>query len=196
MTKHDSDIAFTAPVRAAQERLGSRAAMQRLSEKCEWPTSITPELAAFVEAQDSLYMATTGPDGHPYIQHRGGPKGFLKPLDNKRFAFADFSGNKQYISIRHRSENPKAFIFLMDYRDRRRIKIWGQAQVVEDDPDLLASVRDADYPEGPPERVIVFEVEAWDINCQQHITPRFSADEVVPIIEGLKARNAELSDWG
>jgi predicted pyridoxine 5'-phosphate oxidase superfamily flavin-nucleotide-binding protein len=133
--------------------------------------SVTPELAAFVRARDSIYLGTASADGQPYIQHRGGPPGFVKVLDEHHLAFADYAGNRQYISLGNLAENPRAFMFLMDYQNRRRVKIWGTARFVDDDPALLERVLDPDYG-ARVERVLVFEVRAWDRNCRQHIRPR------------------------
>ncbi len=142
-----------------------------------WSDQITPELAAFIGQRDSLYLGTASAEGQPYIQHRGGPKGFLKVLDNKTLAFADFSGNRQYISVGNLDDNDRAFIFLMDYPNRRRIKIWGRAEFVEDSPSLLDRLADPAY-RSTIERALVFHVEAWDANCPQHITPRFTQEEI------------------
>ena len=140
---------------------------------------------------DSFYLGTANSDGQPYIQHRGGPKGFLKVLDNKRLAFADFTGNKQYISIGNLTENNKATIFLMDYPNQTRIKIWGTAAVVDDDEELLSSLSDPSY-RGRVERVILFTVTAWDVNCPQHIQPRFTKAQLETVTAPLKARITEL----
>ena len=191
MTSPTSDIAFTPAVKALQERNGSRAGYARMAEKKDWHDTVTPDLAAFLAERDSLYLATASAEGRPYIQHRGGPKGFLKVLDDKRLAFADFGGNRQYISAGNLSENDRASIFLMDYPNRRRIKLWGRARVVEDDPELLERLLTAGYG-AKPERAIVFEVEAWDVNCPQHITPRYSEDQIAPALAKLQARIAEL----
>ena len=179
--EYTSDIAFTPAVKTAQERLGSRSGYARMEEKGGWSDRVTPDLAAFIAERDSFYMATANAEGQPYIQHRGGPPGFLKVVNEHTLAFADFSGNRQYISIGNLSENDKAFLFLMDYAGRRRIKIWGQARFVEDDPDLLARLADDAY-DARPERALVFTVEAWDVNCPQHITPRFTEREMAPAI--------------
>ncbi|MHA1154022.1 MAG: pyridoxamine 5'-phosphate oxidase family protein, partial [Alphaproteobacteria bacterium] len=136
MTAKVSDLAFTPAVKAWQERLGSRAGYARMAEKKDWSDSVTPELAAYLAERDSFYLATASAEGRPYIQHRGGPAGFLKAIDHKHLAFADFGGNRQYISAGNLSENDRASIFLMDYAGRRRIKLWGRARVVEDDAEL------------------------------------------------------------
>ncbi len=177
MTVPVSDIGFSPSVKAAQEQRGSRAGYALMEQKGGWSDEITPELAAFISQRDSLYLGTASADGQPYIQHRGGPKGFVKVLDNKTLAFADFSGNRQYISVGNLDENDRAFIFLMDYPNRRRIKIWGRAEFVEDAPALLERVADPTY-SATVERALVFHVEAWDANCPQHITPRFTEEEV------------------
>ncbi len=191
MRENVSDIAFTAAVKAVQERKGSRTGYARMEAKGGWQRAVTDELAAFIAERDSFYLGTTSADGQPYIQHRGGPKGFLRVLDETTLAFADFKGNRQYITAGNLTENDKAYIFLMDYANRRRIKIWGRARVVVDDPELLERLADADY-EAIPEQAVVFEVEAWDVNCPQHITPRFTEAEMAPVIAGLQARIGEL----
>jgi predicted pyridoxine 5'-phosphate oxidase superfamily flavin-nucleotide-binding protein len=186
-----SDVAFTPAVKAIQERLGSRRNYARVEQGPGWNRTITEDLAGFIAERDSFYLGTASADGQPYIQHRGGRRGFLKVLDDRTLAFADFSGNRQYISMGNLSENDRAFIFLMDYPNRRRVKIWGRAEFVEDDPDLLTRLADADY-EASPERLLVFHVEAWDVNCPQHITPRFKQEEIEPAIRELKRRNEAL----
>ncbi len=191
MARLISDIAFTPAVKAFQERLGSRDGYARMEEKRGWRDRVTPDLAAFLGLRDSFYMATATADGQPYIQHRGGPPGFLKVLDDKTLAFADFSGNRQYITAGNLGENDKAFIFLMDYPNRRRIKIWGRARLLEDDPALFETLLEPGY-KGKPERAILFNVEAWDVNCPQHITPRYTDDEILALVAPLKLRIAEL----
>lgn len=186
-----SDIAFTPSVKAQQEKHGSRAGYQKMDERGGWRNTVTDDLAEFLTTRDSFYLASSNAEGQPYIQHRGGPKGFLKPLDDKRLAFADFSGNRQYISIGNFDDNAKAFIFLMDYRNKRRIKIWGDAQVVEDDPALMSKLVVDDY-QGKPERAFIFTIEAWDSNCPQHIVQRWSEDEVVPLVDAMKERIEKL----
>ncbi len=191
MTRPVSDLAFTPAVKGWQERLGSRAGYTRMAEKRDWRDSVTPELKAFLAERDSFYLATASAEGRPYIQHRGGPAGFLKVLDDKHLAFADFGGNKQFISAGNLSENDRASIFLMDYAGRQRIKLWGRARVVEDDADLLERLADSEY-QAKPERAIVFEIEAWDVNCPQHITRRYTEDQIAPAIAKLQARIVEL----
>jgi predicted pyridoxine 5'-phosphate oxidase superfamily flavin-nucleotide-binding protein len=191
MTGYISDIAFTPAVKRAQEEKGSRNNYARMEESGGWQETITGDLAQFIGERESFYLATSTTDGQPYIQHRGGKPGFLKVLDENTLGFADFRGNRQYITAGNLSENDKAYIFLMDYPNRRRIKLWGRARVVEDDPALLARLKDADY-DGVAERAILFEVAAWDVNCPQHITPRYSESEIDELVAPLKHRIAEL----
>ena len=186
-----SDVAFTPTVKAAQARLGSRAGYAKMEAKGGWQDTITPDLAAFIAERDSAYLATATADGQPYIQHRGGPKGFIKVIDERTLAIADFAGNRQYISLGNLSENDKAHLFLMDYANRRRVKIWGRARMVEDNAALVQELADPDY-KAKPERALVFKIQAWDVNCPQHITPRFTHGEIEPAIGSLKARIAAL----
>lgn len=196
-----SDIAFTPSVKAAQERLGSRETYQRQTDRQDWQQEIDAGLAGFLAERDSFYLATATGDGQPYIQHRGGPKGFLKPIGPRTLAFADFAGNRQYISMGNLSENDKVALFLMDYANSSRIKIWGRARVVEDDPDLMATLADPAY-RGRPERAFVIEIDAWDVNCPQHIPQLFGEEIIRQVtakltarIQALEAENAELKAW-
>jgi hypothetical protein len=186
-----SDVAFTPAVKAIQARKGSRNAYARVEQNGSWRTEIDDELAAFLTAQSSLFLATASADGQPYIQHRGGPAGFIKILDKRTLAFADYSGNRQYITQGNLTENSKANIFLIDYAHRRRIKIWGTARVVEDDAALLASLMPDGY-KARPEQVIVFTIAAWDSNCPQHIPQKFDAADVAAALASRDARIAEL----
>ncbi|MEW6642179.1 MAG: pyridoxamine 5'-phosphate oxidase family protein [Pseudomonadota bacterium] len=186
-----SDIAFTPTVKAIQSRKGSRRAYLHQEENGGWATEITDDLAAFVSEQISIFFATANADGQPYIQHRGGPPGFIHVLDRKRLAFADFSGNRQYITLGNLQDNPKAYIFLIDYVHRRRVKIWGEAQVIEDNPELLSALMPEGY-KARPEQVIVFTVGAWSSNCPQHIPQRFDAPDVAKVLAAREARIAEL----
>lgn len=190
MRQFPSDIAFTAAVKEIQKAKGSRASYAKV-ERRGWQTKVTPDLAEFLAGLDMFYLGTASAEGQPYIQHRGGPPGFLKVLDDKTLGFADFGGNRQYITLGNLSENPRAFIFLMDYANQQRVKLWGTGKVVEDDPELLARLRDPNYP-GKVERAVVFSVEAWDINCPQHIQKRFSQRQVQPVIDQLQRRISEL----
>jgi predicted pyridoxine 5'-phosphate oxidase superfamily flavin-nucleotide-binding protein len=191
MPKSVSDIAFTPSVKAVQARWGSRQHYAQMEERDGWSDTITPELADFLRERDSLYFATASATGRPYIQHRGGPKGFLKVLDDRTLEFADFKGNRQYISVGNLAENNQAFLFLMDYATQTRIKVWGTAEVIEDDPELQARLTDLQY-KGKPERVIRFRVEAWDVNCRQHIPIKFSQGDVEALVQPLRDRLAAL----
>lgn len=186
-----SDIAFTASVKAEQVKRGSRDQFARMEMDNGWPATITAGLAEFLAGVRSCYLASANAQGQPYIQHRGGPPGFLKPLDEKTIGFADFSGNRQYITTGNLAENARAFLFVMDYRNRRRVKIWGTARVVENDEALLSSLMSGSYV-ATPERAILFTVEAWDRNCPQHIPQLFSLDDVKAAVAGYAARVAEL----
>jgi predicted pyridoxine 5'-phosphate oxidase superfamily flavin-nucleotide-binding protein len=186
-----SDVAFTPAVKAIQERLGSRGSYARMEQGRGWNRTVTADLKAFLAERDSFYLGTASADGQPYVQHRGGKPGFLRALDERTLGFADFAGNRQYVSMGNLSENDRVFVFLMDYPGRRRIKIWGRGEVVEDDPTLLARLTDEDN-DGRPERAFVIHVEAWDANCPQHITPRYTAADLAPVIERLEAENADL----
>lgn len=186
-----SDIAFSPSVKAVQTRKGSRRAYARVDQRGGWEGTFTAELAAFLADQDSIYLATASAAGQPYIQHRGGPPGFLHVLDDHTLAFADFAGNRQYITTGNLAENPRAHLFAMDYLHRRRIKLWGTARVVEDDPALLARLMPAGYA-AKPEQAIVFTLEAWDANCPQHIPQKVNVSDVAATVEQLQNRVAEL----
>ncbi|TPM48254.1 pyridoxamine 5'-phosphate oxidase [Mesorhizobium sp. B2-2-4] len=172
-----SDVAFTPTVKAIQARKGSRQAYSRVEERGGWQSVITSDLAAFIEMQTSVFLSTANGVGQPYIQHRGGPAGFLKVLDEKTIGFADFAGNRQFITQGNLADNPQAFLFLIDYAHRRRVKIWGTARVVEGDAELMARLMPRDYA-ARPEQVILFTVATWDANCPQHIPQRFEAADV------------------
>ncbi|MBZ9961240.1 pyridoxamine 5'-phosphate oxidase family protein [Mesorhizobium sp. BR1-1-14] len=172
-----SDVAFTPTVKAIQARKGSRQAYSRVEERGGWQSVITSDLAAFIEMQTSVFLSTANGVGQPYIQHRGGPAGFLKVLDEKTIGFADFAGNRQFITQGNLADNPQAFLFLIDYAHRRRVKIWGTARVVEGDAELMARLTPRDYA-ARPEQVILFTVATWDANCPQHIPQRFEAADV------------------
>jgi hypothetical protein len=188
---HTSDVAFTPAVKAVQERRGSRRQYARMEETRGWQSKVTDDLTAFIAERDSFYLATANAEGQPYIQHRGGPKGFLRVLDDKTLAFADFKGNRQYITTGNLADNDRAFIFLMDYASRQRIKIWGRARVVEGDDALLGKLFVPGY-KARPEQAILFTIEAWDVNCQQHIPQKFAAADVADAVGRLQARIAEL----
>jgi predicted pyridoxine 5'-phosphate oxidase superfamily flavin-nucleotide-binding protein len=186
-----TDIAFTPAVKAIQARKGSRELCARIEERGGWRGEVDEDLAAFLAESDSLYFATATADGQPYIQHRGGPKGFVRVLDKKTLAFADYGGNRQYLTQGNLSENPKAYIFVMDYVHRRRVKIWGEAQVVDDDPALLQSLMPQGY-KARPEQVFLFRISAWCTNCPQHIPQKFDAADVAAALAARNARIVEL----
>ena len=182
-----SDVAFTPSVKAVQERRGSRRMFERMEARGGWSSTITPDLAAFIADVRSFYFATASKDGQPYVQHRGGPAGFLRVLDEKRLAFADFTGNRQYITTGNLAENPRAFIFLMDYARRRRVKLWGTAEAIENDPELIRSLFPRGY-SAEPLQAIVFTLTAFDRNCAQHIPKLLPAEAVEAAIEALNGR--------
>ena len=186
-----SDVAFTPAVKAVQSRLGSRSAYARMEASGGWETEIDERLADFIGRQRSLFFATAAADGQPYIQHRGGPPGFLKVLGPRTLGFADLRGNRQYISVGNLSENTKVHLFLIDYAEQARVKIWGEARVIDDDPALLASLL-AGVPDGRAERALLIDVIAWDANCPQHIPQRFEAEDVSQALAKRDARIAEL----
>ena len=187
---HPSDIAFTPTVKVLQQARGSRHAYARMEQGRGWETGITDDLRGFIEAQTTLFMATANLDGQPYMQHRGGPAGFLHVLDPHTLAFADFTGNRQFVSTGNLADNPKAQLFLMDYGRRQRVKIWGEARV-ETDPALVERLMPAGY-RARAEQAIVFTVKAWDANCPQHIPQLVPVDEVVPALAERDARIAQL----
>jgi predicted pyridoxine 5'-phosphate oxidase superfamily flavin-nucleotide-binding protein len=186
-----SDIAFSPTVKAIQARKGSRDGYAQMEARGGFRTEIDEGLAAFLGAANSFYFATASADGQPYIQHRGGPAGFIKILDKTTIAFADYSGNRQYITQGNLSENPKAYVFVMDYAHRQRVKLWGEARVVEDDPALTRSLMPQGY-RARPEQTILFKVVAWDTNCPQHIPQKFDAADVAAALASRDARIAEL----
>ena len=178
---------------AAQAAMAARGSIAGYTRKIAtgYPDKITPDLAGFIAELDTAFLATTSAEGAPYIQHRGGPKGFIKVLDEKTLGFADFAGNRQYITITNLEGNDRAFLFLLDFANRQRIKVWGRARVVENDPKLMEGLVDPGY-RARPERAILFTVEAWDINCSQHITERYTAAEVAVAVSGLRDRITAL----
>lgn len=190
------DIAFSPSVKAAQARRGSRDGYARMEAKGTDRIRVDAGLAKFIANTRSFYMATASSDGQPYIQHRGGPPGFLRALDDQTLAFADYSGNKQYISTGNLDENPKAMIFIMDYRTRHRVKIWGTAKVVENDDALIQRLMPDNYV-ARAEAAIVFTVDSWDTNCPQHIPLMLFAEDVEPLTEriaALETENARLRE--
>ena len=190
-TTYSSDVAFTPAVKAIQTRKGSREGYAQVEQNGGWRTEIDDRLAGFLANTNSFYMATATADGQPYIQHRGGPKGFIKVLDKNTIAFADYRGNQQYLTQGNLSENNKAHIFIMDYAHRRRVKIWGEARIIDDDPALLESLMPRGY-RARPEQVILFKIAAWDTNCPQHIPQKFDAADVAQAISEAATKIAAL----
>jgi uncharacterized protein len=186
-----SDIAFTPTVKALQMRKGSRGAYARMEQGGSLATEVTPELADFIAAQRSVFLATVNAQGQPYIQHRGGPPGFLRVVDARTLGLVDYAGNRQFISSGNLAENAKAHLFLIDYSQRRRVKIWGEARMVEATPELLAKLMPDNY-RARPEQVLLFGIHAWDANCPQHIPPRFEAADVQAALDAKDQRIAEL----
>jgi uncharacterized protein len=191
MRKPSSDVAFTAAVKAVQERRGSRKAYARVEALGGFQTEITDELTRFIANRDSAYLATASASGRPYIQHRGGPQGFIRVLDEHTLGWADFHGNRQYVTTGNLAENDQAFLFLMDYANRARVKIWGRARVVDGDPVLVERLLPHGY-RARPEHAVLFTVEAWDVNCPQHIPRKLDAAEVEGELARLRERVAAL----
>jgi predicted pyridoxine 5'-phosphate oxidase superfamily flavin-nucleotide-binding protein len=184
---YSSDVGFSPSVKAVQTRKGSRRAYRAVEEKGAWATRITADLARFIEAQTSVFLATANAAGQPYIQHRGGPPGFLRVLDETTLGFVDFAGNRQYITQGNLADNPKEHLFLIDYERQQRVKIWGEARIVENDPDLIARLMPDGY-KARPEQVILFTVSAWDANCSQHIPQRLDAAQVAAALSERERR--------
>lgn len=193
MSTPSSDIAFTPRIKTIQAERGSRANYARMEERGGFRTELTEDLAQFLGRVDTAFLATTNAAGQPYAQHRGGPKGFIKILGPSTLGFADYKGNRQYITTGNLAENDRAFLFLMDYAHRRRVKIWGRARVVADDDALVERLMPEAY-EARPEQAILFEVEAWDINCPQHIPQKIDASDVEQVLLQLQARIARLEE--
>jgi predicted pyridoxine 5'-phosphate oxidase superfamily flavin-nucleotide-binding protein len=183
------DVLFSPAVKAEQARLGSRVQFQDR----EWATEVTDNLRQFLDAIDTFFLATASADGRPYVQHRGGPPGFLKPIGSRTLAFADFAGNRQYITLGHLTENDRAHIFIPHFATQQRLKLWGRARVVEGDLELMERLVDPAY-KAKPQRAIVFDLEAWDVNCRQHITARYTEAEMAPAVNKLIARIKELEE--
>jgi uncharacterized protein len=192
MSAPSSDIAFTARVKAIQSERGSRANYAGMEKRGGFRTELTEDLAQFLARVDTAFLATANAAGQPYAQHRGGPKGFIRILGAKTLGFADYKGNRQYISTGNLAENDRAFLFLMDYAHRRRVKLWGRAHVT-DDPQVVAALMPAGY-DAKPEQAILFEVEAWDINCPQHIPQKIDAGDIEHVLLQLQARIANLEE--
>jgi len=181
---------FTPAAQQAQvERGSAEHYAKRIAEG--FPDKVTPQLAQFIAEQDMAFLGTASGDGAPYIQHRGGPKGFIKVIDERTLGFADYRGNRQYITLANLSENDRAYLFLLDPARRQRIKLWGRARVIENDPALIEKLFDAGY-KAKPERAILFSIEAWDVNCSQHITTRFTEAEIEEAFTVVQGKIAEL----
>ena len=193
MDRNLTDIAFTPSVKAAQKRYGSRAAFGRIERQDGAAVSLSARESAFIEARDGFYQATVSENGWPYVQFRGGPAGFLKVLDARTVGYADFRGNVQYLSVGNMTANDRVALILLDYANRRRLKLWARARIVhpENDGDLVARLEMPDYG-APVERAVVLTVEAFDWNCPKHITPRYTTAEVERHIQPLLDRIAEL----
>ena len=191
MPRKFGEIAFTPEVQAAQTQRGSRQTYERYIANGPASDVVTPQLEEFIAQLDGFYLGTVGSNGYPYIQFRGGLPGFLKVVDQKTLGFADFSGNVQYITVGNLSGSGKSFLFLMNYRHRKRIKIWGKAEYVEDDAALIERLRVPNYP-AEIERAVLFHIEAISENCPQHIPIRYSETDVQALISPLQARIAEL----
>jgi len=191
MKKVQINPSFSPSVLRQQEARGSRKHYARVEDNQGWRAEIDGELASFIAARDSFYMASVSADGQPYMQHRGGPRGFLKVVDPTTLGIADFGGNKQYVSLGNIADNPKVMLFLMDYANRRRVKVWAEARVVEDDPALLERLSDTGY-RAKIERAILFDLTAWEVNCPQHITPRHDEEMLHLVNQKLIQRVAEL----
>lgn len=192
MSRKFAEIAFTPAVKAIQDRYGSREMYARMEETGPANDTLLPHLVEFIQARDSFYLGTRNENGWPYIQFRGGLPGFLKVLDEKRLGFADFAGNCQYLTIGNLSVDDRVFIFLMDYANRRRLKIWGRATVIYDDPNLVDQLRMPNNTPSEAKRAILVTVEAWDWNCPKYIPIKYSEAEVAAIVAPLQARIAEL----
>lgn len=193
---HDKDVswlAFSETARDIQTRNGSRDMYARVEEKGSWTGVLRDDLKEFIARQRSFFLGTVNSDLQPYIQHRGGPPGFLKVIDDTTVAFADYSGNKQFITQANLQDNSKAFIFLMDYEMQRRLKLWGEARVIEDDADLMAELMPDRY-DATPERVVIFDVKLWNLNCTAHIPKRFEAQDVYHALAARDAKIAELEE--
>jgi len=181
---------FTPAAQRAQAERGSAERYERRMAE-GFPDTVTPELAKFIAEQDTAFLGTATADGAPYIQHRGGPKGFIKVIDERTLGFADYRGNRQYITLANLSENDRAFLFLLDPARRQRIKLWGRARVIENDSTLVEKLFDAGY-KARPERAILFTIEAWDANCSQHIVTRFTEADIAGALTAVQTKIAEL----
>lgn len=186
-----SDVAFSPTVKAVQDERGSRAAYARVERGGGFETLVTDDLAGFLAEIDTAFLATASGDGQPYVQHRGGPRGFIRALDERTLGFLDFAGNRQYVSTGNLRDNQRVCLFLIDYARRRRIKVWGTARTVPATSELLAALALPGY-RARVEQVVLITVTAWDVNCPQHIPQKLDAAEVAGVIDQLRARIAEL----
>ncbi len=191
MDKPSSDVAFSAAVKREQLARGSRAMYSKIERGGGFHTGVTDDLRAFLATIDTAFLATASADGQPYVQHRGGPRGFIRALGEHEIGFVDFTGNRQYISTGNLADNDRVCLFLIDYAHARRIKIWGTARVVPITPELVAQLADPAY-RAKPEQVVRVTVTAWDVNCPQHIPRKLDLAEVAAIVEPLRARITEL----
>ena len=191
MKRHSSDVAFSDAVKAVQSERGSRAAYARVEQGGGFATEVDDRLRAFLAEIDTGFLATASADGQPYVQHRGGPKGFIRALDDRTIGFVDFAGNRQYVSTGNLAENDRVCLFLIDYARRRRVKLWGTARVVAATDELLAKLAQTGY-RARPEQVVLISVTAWDVNCPQHIPQKLDATDVAAALERLERRIAEL----
>jgi predicted pyridoxine 5'-phosphate oxidase superfamily flavin-nucleotide-binding protein len=191
MARQFTNIAFTQGVKKAQTHYGSREIYQNFLKRGVTQDLLTEKETEFIAARDSFYLGTVNSNNYPYIQFRGGAVGFLKVLDETTLGFVDFVGNLQYLTVGNLLENDRVFLFLMDYAQRRRLKIWGRATVIDDNLELLQQLSDPDYP-AQKARVILIQVEAFDWNCPQHIPMRYSEADLAQALAPLKARIREL----
>ncbi|MEO7094010.1 MAG: pyridoxamine 5'-phosphate oxidase family protein, partial [Polyangiales bacterium] len=191
MARYSSDVAFSDAVKRVQTERGSRDAYARVEREGGFETTVTDDLRAFLAEIDTAFLATASADGQPYVQHRGGPRGFLRAIDDHTLAFADFAGNRQYVSTGNLAENDRVCLFLIDYARRRRIKVWGTARIVPATEPLLGLLSTAGY-RARPEQIVLVTVSAWDVNCPQHIPQKLDAADVARRVGALEARIAEL----
>jgi uncharacterized protein len=189
--KSASDIAFSEAVKRVQSERGSRDAYARVESTGGFPTEVDDALRAFLADIDTAFLATASKDGQPYVQHRGGPKGFIRAVDERTLAFVDFAGNRQYVSTGNLSENNRVCLFLVDYERRRRVKVWGTARIVSADVDLVAKLADPAY-RGRIEQVVLVTMSAWDVNCPRHIPMKLDAGDVAIVVDTLETRIKEL----
>jgi len=191
MSNSSSDVAFSPTVKRFQRERGSRDLYARMEEHRGFETEVTDALRAFLAQIDTAFLATASADGQPYVQHRGGPKGFIRALDEHTLAFVDFVGNQQYVTTGNLDDNNRVCLFLIDYAHRKRVKIWGTARIVPADDELVAQLMPEGY-RARPQQVVLLTVRAWDINCPQHIPQKLDAAEVAGLVDQLRARIADL----